>query len=129
MHEFSWMHKYVSVYSFTQTFPSLVVCTRLLEINEDELTKEDSAKLEEIFHLLVNCSKTSTSPVNLSPLHGPIPIRPADRSVTQNARSNHLPSKLTFVAPCPLPKPSNNVNPHMDIPRAVHDSDYCTAVL
>ncbi|KAG7229993.1 hypothetical protein INR49_009713 [Caranx melampygus] len=52
---------------------------KLLEINEDELTKEDSAKLEEIFHLLVDCSKTSSTPVNLSPLHGPIPIQPADR--------------------------------------------------
>ncbi|XP_056252103.1 cilia- and flagella-associated protein 46 [Seriola aureovittata] len=52
---------------------------KLGEINKDELTKEDSAKLEEIFHLLVDCTKTSTTTMNLSPLQSPIPIQPADR--------------------------------------------------
>ncbi|XP_040906348.1 cilia- and flagella-associated protein 46 [Toxotes jaculatrix] len=52
---------------------------RLEEINKDELTKEDSAKLEEIFHLLVDCTKASSTPVNLSPLQGPVSIQPADR--------------------------------------------------
>lgn len=52
-------------------------------MNEGELKKEDSAKLEEIFHLLVDCTKVSTTPVNSSPLQSPIPVHPADRSVTQ----------------------------------------------
>ncbi|XP_071337384.1 cilia- and flagella-associated protein 46 isoform X2 [Trachinotus anak] len=52
---------------------------KLEEINKDELTKEDSTKLEEIFHLLVDCTETSTTPMNYSPLQSPTPIQPADR--------------------------------------------------
>ncbi|XP_034754581.1 cilia- and flagella-associated protein 46 isoform X3 [Etheostoma cragini] len=48
----------------------------LEDINEDELTKE---KLEQIFQLLMDCTKASTMPVNSSPLQCPTPIQPADR--------------------------------------------------
>lgn len=48
-----------------------------------ELKKEDCAKLEEIFHLLVDCAKVSTAPVNSSSLQSPVPLHPADRSVVQ----------------------------------------------
>ncbi|XP_026212735.1 cilia- and flagella-associated protein 46 isoform X2 [Anabas testudineus] len=51
----------------------------LEKMNEGELKREDSAKLEEIFHLLRDCSKASTTPRNSSPLHSPIPIQVADR--------------------------------------------------
>ncbi|CAB1430487.1 unnamed protein product [Pleuronectes platessa] len=40
---------------------------------------KDSVELEEIFHLLVDCTKVSTAPENLSGLHSAIPIQPADR--------------------------------------------------
>ncbi|XP_044070722.1 cilia- and flagella-associated protein 46 isoform X2 [Siniperca chuatsi] len=49
---------------------------RLEEINEDEPTK---AELEQIFHLLVDCTKVSATSVNSSPLQSPTPIEPADR--------------------------------------------------
>ncbi|XP_029377626.1 cilia- and flagella-associated protein 46 [Echeneis naucrates] len=45
------------------------------KINKDELMKEDLAKLEEIFHLLVDCVKPSTS----SGIQSPIPIEPSER--------------------------------------------------
>ena len=81
MQAYSWMHKHM--YNNLQTsFP--VVCSRLEEINKDELTKEDSAKLEEIFHLLVDCTKVSTTNMNLSPLQSPTSIQPADRFVTES---------------------------------------------
>ncbi|KAF0027185.1 hypothetical protein F2P81_019926 [Scophthalmus maximus] len=48
-----------------------------LEENKDGLTKEDSTKLEEIFHLLVDCTDASAVPANLSPPQSP--IQPADR--------------------------------------------------
>ncbi|XP_031140179.1 cilia- and flagella-associated protein 46 isoform X1 [Sander lucioperca] len=48
----------------------------LEEINEDEPTKE---QLEQIFHLLMDCTKASAMPVNSSPLQSPTPIQPADR--------------------------------------------------
>ncbi|KAK2922244.1 cilia- and flagella-associated protein 46 [Channa argus] len=50
---------------------------RLKEINENELTKEDSVKLEEIFHLLVDCTSVVATPTASSPLQ--IPVQPADR--------------------------------------------------
>lgn len=78
-------------------------CRRLEEKNTDELTKEDFAKLEEIFHLLMECTKVGTTPMNSSPLQSPN----SDRSV-----SNILPNKLSFVAPCPVSKPLNTINPH-----------------
>ncbi|XP_044228761.1 cilia- and flagella-associated protein 46 isoform X1 [Thunnus albacares] len=50
----------------------------LEEIKEDELAKKDSDKLEEIFHLLVDCTKASSMPVNSISLQI-TPIQPADR--------------------------------------------------
>ncbi|KAF3708572.1 Cilia- and flagella-associated protein 46 [Channa argus] len=50
---------------------------RLKKINENELTKEDSVKLEEIFHLLVDCTSVVATPTASSPLQ--IPVQPADR--------------------------------------------------
>lgn len=85
-----------------------VFCSRLGERNEDERTKEE---LEQIFHLLVDCTKVSTTPVNSSPLLSTTPIQPDDRSVTQSAL-NKSPT-LTFVAPCPLPKPPTTIKPHV----------------
>ncbi|XP_047458245.1 cilia- and flagella-associated protein 46 isoform X2 [Mugil cephalus] len=52
---------------------------RLAEINENKLTKEDSAKLEEIFSLLVDCTKSLDTPVNSCPPQSPTPIQPSDR--------------------------------------------------
>ncbi|KAG7512173.1 cilia-and flagella-associated 46 isoform X1 [Solea senegalensis] len=53
---------------------------RMEEVNEaTPMKKEDCAKLEEIFHLLVDCTKASTVSVNHSHLHSPVPIQPADR--------------------------------------------------
>ncbi|XP_028983141.1 cilia- and flagella-associated protein 46 isoform X3 [Betta splendens] len=51
---------------------------RLKTMKNDELNKEDSAKLEEIFHLLVDCTKVATTVKNPS-LHIPIPAYPVDR--------------------------------------------------
>ncbi|XP_032397492.1 cilia- and flagella-associated protein 46 isoform X2 [Etheostoma spectabile] len=48
----------------------------LEEIKEDKLTKE---QLEQIFQLLMDCTKASTMPVNSSPLQSPTPIQAADR--------------------------------------------------
>lgn len=100
-------------------------CSRLEEINENELTKEDSAKLEEIFNLLVDCTKSRTTLVNSCPLQSPAPIQPSDRSVTQNVLIKS-PMRLLSLTLCPLPKPSTTINPHMDFRRAVHSSDYYT---
>ncbi|XP_060943811.1 cilia- and flagella-associated protein 46 [Limanda limanda] len=50
----------------------------LNEITKDELMK-DSVELEEIFHLLVDYTKVSSAPENLSALHSAIPIQPDDR--------------------------------------------------
>ncbi|XP_069395061.1 cilia- and flagella-associated protein 46 isoform X1 [Paralichthys olivaceus] len=52
---------------------------RLKEINDDELTNEDSVELEDIFRLLADCTKASSAPKNLSALQRAIPIQPADR--------------------------------------------------
>ncbi|XP_027134224.1 cilia- and flagella-associated protein 46 isoform X3 [Larimichthys crocea] len=49
---------------------------RLEETSKDELTKE---ALEQIFHLLVDCPKVSSTPVNSSTDESPAPIQPADR--------------------------------------------------
>ncbi|XP_070834007.1 cilia- and flagella-associated protein 46 [Chaetodon trifascialis] len=49
---------------------------RLEDMNEEKSTKEE---LEQIFHLLVDCTKVSTMPVNSSPLQRPTPIQSADR--------------------------------------------------
>ncbi|XP_026165910.1 cilia- and flagella-associated protein 46 isoform X3 [Mastacembelus armatus] len=51
---------------------------RLEEIKQDKLTKEDSAKLEEIFHCLVDCNKASATTMNSNPLQSPV-LQPADR--------------------------------------------------
>ncbi|XP_047198342.1 cilia- and flagella-associated protein 46 [Hippoglossus stenolepis] len=51
---------------------------RLKEITKDELMK-DSVELQEIFHLLVDRTKASSAPENLSALQSAIPIQPADR--------------------------------------------------
>ncbi|CAK6962375.1 cilia- and flagella-associated protein 46 [Scomber scombrus] len=48
------------------------------EINEVELAKKDSTELEEIFHLLVDCTKASSIPEN-STSQQITPIKPADR--------------------------------------------------
>lgn len=55
----------------------------LKEINEDEFAKRNSAELEEIFHLLVDCTKASSRPENSTPPQI-TPIKPSDRSVTQS---------------------------------------------
>ncbi|KAK2823968.1 hypothetical protein Q5P01_021143 [Channa striata] len=52
---------------------------RLNEIIENELTKEDSVELEEIFHLLVDCTNVFPTPVKSSPHQSPVPAQPADR--------------------------------------------------
>lgn len=52
------------------------------EINEDELAKKDWAKPEEIFHLLVDCTKASSMPMNSTSQI--TPIQPSDRFVTQS---------------------------------------------
>ncbi|XP_051816052.1 cilia- and flagella-associated protein 46 isoform X2 [Acanthochromis polyacanthus] len=52
---------------------------KLEEINEDELTKEDSTKLEEIFYLLVDCTKAPATPVNSGPPQSPSFVLPSDR--------------------------------------------------
>ncbi|XP_059214821.1 cilia- and flagella-associated protein 46 [Centropristis striata] len=49
---------------------------RLEELNEKGSTKEE---LEQIFHLLTDCTKASATPVNSSPLQSSTPIQPADR--------------------------------------------------
>lgn len=68
-----------------QTDPFSDVCSRLEGINGNKLTEEDSAKLEEIFYLLVECTKAPATPVKPSPPKSPTPIQPSDRSVTQYA--------------------------------------------
>lgn len=62
----------------------------------DELTKKE---LEQIFHLLVDCTKASSTPVNSSTDESPAPMQPADRSVTQSVRNK--PPTLTFLRPLP----------------------------
>ncbi|XP_035810814.2 cilia- and flagella-associated protein 46 isoform X2 [Amphiprion ocellaris] len=52
---------------------------RVEEIKEDDLTKEDSTKLEEIFYLLVDCTKTPVTPANSDPPQSPSLILPSDR--------------------------------------------------
>ncbi|XP_026046614.1 cilia- and flagella-associated protein 46 isoform X3 [Astatotilapia calliptera] len=52
---------------------------RLGGLNKDMLTKENSTRLEEIFHLLVDCSKEPATPLNSSPLQSSTPIQPSDR--------------------------------------------------
>ncbi|XP_063348312.1 cilia- and flagella-associated protein 46 [Pelmatolapia mariae] len=52
---------------------------RLGGLNKDMLTKENSTRLEEIFHLLVDCSKEPAMPLNSSPLQSSTPIQPSDR--------------------------------------------------
>ncbi|KAM4591923.1 cilia- and flagella-associated protein 46-like [Odontesthes bonariensis] len=50
-----------------------------IEINKNKPTKEDSAKLEEIFSLLVDCTKAPAMPVNSPPPQSPTFIQPSDR--------------------------------------------------
>ncbi|XP_030603277.1 cilia- and flagella-associated protein 46 isoform X2 [Archocentrus centrarchus] len=52
---------------------------RLEGLDKDKLTKENSAKLEEIFCLLVDCTKEPATPLNSSPLQSSAPIQPSDR--------------------------------------------------
>ncbi|XP_069001354.1 cilia- and flagella-associated protein 46 [Embiotoca jacksoni] len=52
---------------------------RLDEINEENLTKEDSAELEEIFCLLVDFTKTPAPPGDCNLPQNPTPIQPSDR--------------------------------------------------
>lgn len=95
MHAQSWMHKCMYINAHTKEISPLF-CSWLEKMNEGELKREDSAKLEEIFHLLRDCSKASTTPRNSSPLHSPIPIQVADRSVTQSVPINVLPNNLAL---------------------------------
>ncbi|XP_041867180.1 cilia- and flagella-associated protein 46 isoform X2 [Melanotaenia boesemani] len=48
-------------------------------INGNKLTKEDFLRLEEIFWLLVDCTKTPATPVNSRPPQSPTPIQSSDR--------------------------------------------------
>lgn len=75
------MHKWMYMNAHKQDF--LLFCSGLEKMNEVELKKKDPAKLEEIFHLLVDSAKVSTTAVNSSPQQSPIPLHPADRSVVQ----------------------------------------------
>ncbi|KAM3842817.1 cilia- and flagella-associated protein 46 [Diretmus argenteus] len=52
--------------------------TRMEEQTEDEL-KEDTDKLKDIFHLLVDCITRPATPQTPSPPESPAPIPPADR--------------------------------------------------
>ncbi|XP_039478106.1 cilia- and flagella-associated protein 46 isoform X2 [Oreochromis aureus] len=52
---------------------------RLGGLNKDMLTKENSTRLEEIFHLLVDCSNEPATPLNSSPLQSSTPMQPSDR--------------------------------------------------
>lgn len=77
-----------------------IVCSRLEDIKEDEPTK---VELEQIFHLLVDCTKVSATPVNSSPLQIPTPIQPADRSVTQSVL-NKSPTQQAYLC-CSVSSP------------------------